>query len=167
MQTKEEYIYKVLLRTLETAETIIKKAILHVEEGKCTEEEILNAKLADDMFPFVKQIQILSDNVKGGLARLSDNQVPKYDDTETTLAELLKRIYTTREFVLTINPSDIKDLDNKTITLPWMPEGMSWSASSYAEKFVLQNTFFHLTTAYNIIRMKGVAIGKMDFLGQI
>ncbi len=167
MQSKEEYIYKVLSRTLDSAETIIKKAAAHVEAGKCSEDEIMNARLTEDMFPFVKQIQILTDNVKGGLARLSNNQVPKYEDNETTLGDLLKRIYMTREFVLTIDPSEIKDLETKNITLPWMPAGMSWSANNYAEKFILQNANFHLVIAYAIIRMKGVEIGKMDYIGEI
>jgi uncharacterized protein len=167
MQTREEYIYKTLLRGLETAETIIKKAITHVEEGKSSEEEIMTAKLAEDMYPFVKQIQVLTDNTKGALARLCGSQIPKYEDNEATLKDLLKRVYTTREFILTLSLEDMKNINEMEIVLPWMPIGMSWSGDSYADKFIMQNIYFHLVTSYNILRNKGVTIGKMDYLGQI
>ncbi len=171
---KETFVYNSLLKILDTAEVLIHKAQSHVSEGKCTESDIINAKLADDMYPFVKQIQVLTDNVKGSISRLAGVEIPKYEDNETTLAELLSRVEKTRSFIKTINPNDIGKIknnedgvDNMTIKLPWMPEGMSWTGAQYINGFVLQNAYFHLVVAYSIIRMKGVNIGKMNFIGNI
>ena len=172
---KTTFIYNSLLKILDTADTILKKVELHVTEGKATEAEVMDWKIIDDMLPFVRQIQVLTDNVKGGLSRISQVEAPKFEDNEKTIAELFARVEKTRAFVKTINISEIgktnsngdNAVDKIIIKLPWMPEGMSWTGKQYTEGFILQNAYFHLITAYSIIRSKGVQIGKMDFIGQI
>lgn len=191
---KTTFIYNTLLGMLDTADRIIKKVEAHVAEGKATEAEVMDWKLIDDMMPFVRQIQVLTDNVKGGLSRICNVAAPKYEDNEKTIAELFARVEKTRVFVKTIdinkigkintcgnkidgaaegediNASEIDtadEVDTMDIKLPWMPEGMSWTGKQYTEGFLLQNCYFHLITAYDIIRSKGVNIGKMDFIGNI
>ncbi len=164
---KETFVYNTLANMLYTAERIIAKAQAHVAEGKATEVEVMDWKLIDDMLPFVRQIQIVTDNVKGAISRLAKVEAPKYEDNETTLSELLKRIDKTRSFISAISSGEIKDLDTLEIKLPWMPEAMSWTGAQYVNGFVLQNAYFHLITAYAIVRAKGVEIGKMDFIGNI
>lgn len=180
---KTTFIYNSLLKILDTADTILKKVELHVTEGKATEAEVMDWKLIDDMLPFVRQIQILTDNVKGALCRITNTENPKFEDNEKTIAELFTRIEKTRTFTKTIDVnkigkinSHINEINNAngadavdamTIKLPWMPEGMSWTGKQYTEGFILQNCYFHLITAYGIVRSKGVQIGKMDFIGNI
>ena len=168
MTNKNIFIYNQLLKMLDTAESIIKKGQAYVEEGKATEAELMEARLIADMMPFVKQIQIISDNVKGAISRMASVENPKMEDTESTFAQLLERIEKTRAFVKTIDADAIStDVDSMTVKLPWMPEGMSWTGKQYFDGFVLQNAYFHVVTAYDILRMKGVQLGKMDFIGNI
>lgn len=177
---KTTFIYNSLLGMLNTTETILKKAEAYVAEGKATEAEVMDWKLIDDMLPFVRQIQILTDNVKGALCRITNTENPKFEDNEKTIAELFTRVEKTRNFIKTIeigktnshineinNANGADAVDEMTIKLPWMPEGMSWTGKQYTEGFILQNAYFHLITAYGIIRSKGAQIGKEDFIGYI
>ncbi len=172
---KTTFIYNSLLGMLNTTETILKKVETHVAEGKAIETEVMDWKLIDDMMPFVRQIQVLTDNVKGGLSRISGVENPKFEDNEKTIAELFARVEKTRAYVKSINVDELAKVnsdgasavDTMAIKLPWMPEGMSWTGKQYTEGFVLQNAYFHLITAYNIIRSKGAQIGKEDFIGHI
>jgi uncharacterized protein len=167
MNTQYEAIYHMLVRACTQVEHIIAKAEDHVRSGAISESELLAASLAPDMFPFVRQIQIASDNIKGGAARLSGVEAPSMDDTETTLASLRERVKRTRAFLDTLSPSDLNKGENLQIRLRWMPERMHMSGHDYASYHLIQNTLFHVVTAYDILRMKGGAIGKSDYIGQI
>lgn len=165
---KEEYkfVYNTLVRSCDNMLHLLQKATDHaVTNGN--EEDLLEGRLASDMFTFKRQVQIFSDNVAGGVARVYGVEKPSMPDTETSLAELIKRIEVTREFASTINPERVEGIDGRKIKLAWMPAGMYFEAGTYLKNFILQNTLFHLVTAYDILRHKGVQIGKQDFLGQI
>ena len=166
MKQEYKFVYDMMLRNCDTMLHLLQKgADFAHEHGNA--EELLQGKLAEDMFNFKRQVQIFSDNVAGGLARVYGVAKPSMPDTENSFAELIERINKTKEFVKTINPETVEGIEGRKINLPWMQEGMYFDATDYLQKFVLQNTFFHLVTAYDILRHKGVQIGKMDFIGSI
>jgi hypothetical protein len=161
------YLKPTLLGVCDQLTRIIQKGEAFVQEGKATEAELIEARLAPDMFPFVRQIQIATDNAKGGVARLAGMVPPVMEDTETTFAALKARVAATRAFVESVPESALENVEGKTVRLQWMPEGMHFAADDYAQLYVLQNTLFHVVTAYDILRMKGVQLGKQDFIGRI
>jgi uncharacterized protein len=167
MTSSYETIYHILLNACEQTLRILEKAEAHVASGASTEESLLHAKLASDMFPFTRQVQIVSDNVKNGVARLAGVEAPVMEDTETTLTALKDRIVRTRKFVEGIAPAALKESEHTPIHLKWMPEGMHYTGSDYATLYIVQNTLFHVVTAYDILRMSGVHIGKSDYIGPI
>ena len=128
---------------------------------------LLNYRLAPDMFPFVRQIQIAADLANGAAARLAGVKVPKHDDTEKTFADLKARIANTVAFVESIQPSDIDGSESRDITLTLGEHTMSFKGQPYLVHFVLPNFYFHCTTAYDILRHCGVELGKRDFIGAI
>lgn len=168
INTKEAYkfIHHVSLRGLDTAGHLLQKGMDFTHDQN-NESELLEAKLAPDMFNFTRQIQIFTDNVAGAIARGAGLAKPSMPDTEKTFRELIDRVNKTKEFVKTIDPEKVEGTDNVQIKLPWMPEGMYFDGQTYFGNFVLQNMMFHLTTAYDILRHKGVQIGKGDFTGQL
>ncbi len=169
LDTTENYkfIYHVFLRSCDTALHLLQKAKDFAKEKSMSDEQILEAKLAPDMYNFKKQIQIFSDNVAGAIARGAGLEKPSMPDTETNLSELIERLEKNILFVKNIDLEKVVNVEDKKIKLPWMPEGMYFEAREYFGNFVLQNTLFHLTTAYDILRNLGAQIGKQDFLGPI
>lgn len=166
---KENYkfIYHVLLRACDTALHLLQKGADFAKDKGISEEELLEEKLAPDMFNLKKQFQIFADNVAGGIARSAQIEKPSFPDTEKTFGELIDRLKKTREFVLSIDPDKIADPAGIKIKLGWMGEGMYFDAHSYISDYIIQNTFFHLITAYDILRHKGANIGKQDYMGTI
>lgn len=128
------------------------------------ESALLNAQLAPDMFPLKKQVQIASDNAKGVSARLAGVEIPSYEDTEETLVELQARIAKTLEFIASIPESAFEGAAERPVTLPYFPNKYM-KGGEYLEQYALANFFFHVTTAYGILRKEGVEIGKADFIG--
>jgi hypothetical protein len=157
----------VFIRTLGNLRAILEKGAAFAEESGLSEENLLNAKLADDMYPLIKQVQIATDNAKGAAARLSGKENPKYEDNEKTLDELYARIDKTVEFLKSFKEEDFAGAEKREISLPWMPEGTYFEASAYFQHFIIANYYFHYTTAYDILRSLGVQIGKTDFIGDI
>lgn len=160
-----KFIHHVLIRACDTAIHLLQKAKDFEKEKSLQESEILDARLAADMFDFKKQIQVFSDNVAGAVARGVGLEKPSMPDTEKTLEELVARVEKTKEFIKSIDPEKVGDLGLRKIKLPWMQEGMYFDAETYFGSFVLQNSMFHLVTAYDILRHMGVQIGKQDFIG--
>lgn len=165
---KEEYkfVYHALLRACDSCLHLLQKGADFAKE-KGSEEEVLNARLAPDMFPYIRQVQIFSDNVAGGVARVYGVEKPSMPDTEKNFSELIERINKTKEFVKSIDPETVEGIDTRKVSLGWMPEGMYFDAKEYLQGFVLQNSFFHLVTSYDILRNLGVQIGKTDFIGNL
>jgi uncharacterized protein len=129
---------------------------------------LLGMRLAPDMFPLVRQVQVVSDMAKNGSARLAGVEPPKFEDTETTIAQLKARIQKALDFVKTVDAKQIDAAADREITFPLGPEHKGhMKGSDYLNHFVLPNYYFHLTTAYDILRHCGVDLGKLDFLAGI
>jgi hypothetical protein len=155
----------VFLRNLDILSTLLAKAAAHAEENKIDPSVFINARLAPDMFPLSAQIQSASDAAKSGSARLAGVPVPSFADTETTFDELQARIEKTKAFLQTLTAAQIDGTEEKTITVKMRANEVSWAGQSYLLTFVLPNFFFHVTTAYDILRHNGVKVGKRDYLG--
>jgi len=144
---------------------VLDKAAGHVEQRKLDPAALLTARLYPDMFPFKRQVQIATDFAKGGVARLAGVEPPPYDDVETSFAELRARVEATLAFLATFEASQIDGSEDRDITLTRRGETSVVKGQPYLQQQALPNFYFHLTTAYAILRHNGVEIGKKDFLG--
>jgi hypothetical protein len=126
---------------------------------------LIGSRLAPDMFPLSRQVQVASDMVKNGAARLAQVELPAFPDTETSFEELQARIEKTVTFLRGITAAQLEGSEARTIVLTFPGREMEFSGADYLSLFVVPNFYFHLTTAYLILRHNGVAIGKTDFMG--
>jgi len=154
------------LRMLDNLSTILDKAVAHAEAKKIDPSIFVNARLAPDMFPLSRQIQIATDMVKGCAARLAGIEVPSYEDNETTFSELKARITKTTEFLNSINSAQIDGSEDRHITVKFGSRELAFLGQAYLFDFVIPNFHFHLTTTYTILRHNGVEIGKKDYTGR-
>jgi hypothetical protein len=154
------------VRMLGNLSTILDKAAAHAEAKKIDPAVFMNARLAPDMFPLSRQVQIATDMVKGCAARLAGIEVPRYDDNETTFAELQARIDKTKAFLQSVNASQIDGSEQREITLKFGSRELSFLGQPYLLDFVLPNFHFHLSMTYAILRHNGVEIGKKDYIGE-
>ena len=145
---------------------ILAKAELYAKNKKFDEKNLLESRLFPDMFPLVKQIQVATDQAKGGCARLAGIEPPKFEDDETTMAQLQDRIAKTIAFIDGIDPVQI-DGASRPIQYTKRDFNFEFSAQQYLTNWVLPNFYFHVTAAYNLLRMGGLEIGKGDFLGSL
>ena len=153
---------------LNALSTLLDKAQAYAEAKKIDPAALLGTRLFPDMFALTRQVQVACDQAKNGAARLADIDPPRYEDTEKTIAELKARIAKTIAFVKTVDAKKIDESANREITFPLGPTNKGhMKGSDYLNHFVLPNFYFHLTTAYNILRHCGGEIGKRDFLGAI
>lgn len=129
-----------------------------------TEEALLGARLAPDMFELKRQVQIATDHAKGAMARLAGIDVPSFPDTEQTFAELYARIDKTLAFVASVPATSVNGREDTIVTLKLRQETMELTAIDYLQGFAMPNFYFHLTTAYDILRHLGMPVGKRDFL---
>ncbi|XGB43619.1 MAG: DUF1993 domain-containing protein [Nodosilinea sp. LVE1205-7] len=156
-----------LLRAVGNLSSILEKASAHGESRGIDPQVLLQSRLYPDMFPLVRQVQIASDLTRRGTARLAGVDAPPLADTETSFPELIHRLQTTIAYLESFKPEQIDGTEDKEFTVP-VGGGHSitmrgWPFLSY---FLLPNVFFHVTTAYAILRHNGVELGKRDFLGQ-
>lgn len=149
---------------LKSLSAILDKAEAFAEAKKIEPSVLVNARLAADMFPLSRQIQIATDGVKGCAARLAEVEVPSYPDTETTFPELKARIEKTVAFLEGIDAARFEGAEDRTIALKLGPTEVEFPAKVYLFQFVIPNVYFHATTTYSILRHNGVEIGKPDFL---
>lgn len=154
-----------LKRTLGNLAAILEKAEQYADTKKVAHQVLLDARLYIDMYPLTRQIQIATDMSKGAGARLAGIEVPKYEDNETSFAELQARIAKTIAFLDSIKPEQLEGAESREITITIRKADLKFSGQDYLLKWVLPNVYFHVTTAYNILRHNGVALGKQDFLG--
>ena len=117
------------------------------------------------MLPLSSQVQIASDNAKGATGRLSGREIPKFEDSESTFDELKARIAKTVDFISSVGAGEIDGSEEKEIVLTIGGNPMTFTGQSYLVNFALPNFYFHVTTAYDILRHKGVPIGKRDYMG--
>jgi hypothetical protein len=156
-----------LVNMLNNLRAILDKAEAFAAERKIEPSVLLNWRLAPDMFPLTRQIQIASDLAKGGAARLAGHEVPSYADNEASFAELKARIEKTVKFIESIPPKEIEGSDERDIALKVGGQELRFKGGPYLVHFVLPNLYFHATAAYAILRRCGLEIGKRDFLGAI
>jgi uncharacterized protein len=154
-----------LVHSLTAMSNILDKAEAFAEAKKMKPDVIPQLRLIADMLPFWRQITIACDHAKGMSARLAGVEVPSFADTETTVAELKERIAKTVAFIQTIPGAAFADAEGRTISIKAGPRDLSFPATQYHLGYALPNFFFHLATAYAILRSNGVEIGKVDFLG--
>ena len=156
----------VFVRALTNLRSILEKGAAHAEARKFKPEVLLNDRLAPDMHPLTRQVQIATDHIKGCAARLAGVEVPKYEDNEVTFEDLYARIDKTVAFIKSLKPEQIDGSENKDISLPTPRGPMEFKGQPYLLFFVLPNVYFHCTTTYSILRHNGVELGKMDFIGK-
>ena len=156
----------VFLHMLDNLAAILDKAQQHAHDHKIEPQVLLNARLAPDMYPLLRQVQIVSDGVKGCAARLAGIAVPSFADTESSFAELQARISKTAEFLRSVTPEQFDGSEERAISLSFLGLELKFSGQDYLLNFVLPNFYFHLSMAYAILRHNGVPLGKMDFLGR-
>ena len=154
-----------LAHMLENLSRILDKAQAHVDAGKIDLPTLMAYRLAPDMFPFFKQVQIACDKSRSVVARLAGLEVPPYPPDETTLGQLQERIVATVEFLRSVSPERIDGTEDKEIVLPVAGQQTRYSGMQMLLGHSLPNVYFHITTAYNILRHIGVPLGKRDYLG--
>ena len=155
----------VFILMLENLSKILDKANVHAETKKIDSTIFVNGRLAPDMFPLSRQVQIATDIVKGCAARLAGIEVPRYEDNEISFSDLQNRIIKTRVFIEGFSASQIDGSEARAITLKFGSKELSFLGQAYLLNFVLPNFFFHLTTVYAILRHSGVEVGKTDYTG--
>lgn len=153
------------VRSLNAMSAILDKAEAFAKAKKIKPEVIPQLRLIADMLPFWRQIAIATDHAKGACARLAGVEIPSYPDTEETLADLKARIAKTIAFLETIPADACEGAEAKTITLTLGGKDRDFPAPVYLWSYAVPNFYFHLTTAYDILRSNGLDIGKADFIG--
>jgi len=155
----------VFIRALNVLATLLNKAVTHAEENGLDPDSLLSARLVDDMYQLSAQIQRASDAAKFGAARLAAISPPSFADEETSFAQLQERIANTIAFLEQVKPEQIDGSEEREIVMKLRDRETHFTGQSYLLTFALPNFLFHVTTAYDILRHKGVKIGKMDYLG--
>ena len=156
-------VFKQMLTSLHD---VLTKAETHAAAKNIDPNALLQARLYPDMFPLLRQVQIAADFAKGIAARLADVELPAYEDNEQTFAELQQRIKKTLAFLDSLNAAQIDGSETREIVLrPGTPKEKKLSGQSYLLHYGLPQFFFHVTTAYTILRHNGVEIGKKDYMG--
>ncbi|ARU29151.1 DUF1993 family protein [Cellvibrio sp. PSBB006] len=151
-------------KMLTNLDLILDKAAAYAEAKKFNSEVLLNARLAPDQFHLIRQVQIACDTAKLGVARLTGKTAPVHEDNETSVAELKARIHDVLAFLSSMNPQDFEGAKERSISQPrW--EGKYLTGFEYAVQHAVPNLYFHITTAYAILRHNGVDLGKKDYLG--
>ncbi|MCP8466109.1 DUF1993 family protein [Pseudomonas sp. ZM23] len=157
----------VFIRMLGNLSAILAKAAAHAEAKSIDPSVLINARLAPDMFPLARQVQIASDSAKGCGARLAGVDVPGFPDDETTFEQLQARIAKTIEFLKSLKEDQFTGAENRTIELQLRGREVTFKGSDFLLGFANPNFYFHITTAYDILRHNGVEVGKTDFLGGV
>jgi hypothetical protein len=155
-----------MLHSLKNLDAIVSKAEAYADADKDIDPAtLIQARLYPNMRPFIFQIRVATDTAKGAAARLSGNTVPSWADEETTFAEVHERIGKAIDYLSSFKPGDFEGAENRAIELKLGPRTVNFNGKDYIADFVLPNFYFHVTTAYNILRHNGVVIGKRDYLG--
>ncbi|WP_313622536.1 DUF1993 domain-containing protein [Achromobacter sp.] len=155
----------VFIRGLNVLATLLEKAAAHAQATGIDPSQLVNARLAPDMYPLSGQIQRTSDASKFAAQRLTQGEAPKFADNETTLEQLQQRIANTIAYLESVTPDQIDGSEGRKVTLSFGEFKPEFQGDDYLLTFALPNFYFHVTTAYGILRQAGVPIGKMDFLG--
>jgi uncharacterized protein len=155
----------VCIRMLSNLSTFLDKAEAFCIAKKVEPSVLLAARLAPDMLPLSKQIHIACDASKFAVSRIIGIDAPKFEDNETSIPEFKERIAATIAYLKTIKPEQLNGTEDKDVQVPIRGTPMTFKAEAYLKHFAMANMWFHVSTAYNILRHNGVELGKMDFLG--
>ena len=155
----------VITHMLGSLSHVLSKAEVHAAERKIDPQVFVNARLAPDMFPLKRQVQIASDNAKGMTSRLAGRDAPKYEDNEDNFAELQARIAKTRDYLASLLSAEFDGAESRPIQIKSGGRELNFTGSQYLTLFAMPNFLFHVTTAYDILRHNGVPLSKPDFLG--
>jgi hypothetical protein len=150
---------------LKNLSAILDKAQAYADARKIDPTVLTSSRLYPDMFTLARQVQTACDTAKGAVARLAGIEIPKYEDTEQTLAELKARIAKTIDFIGTVKGAQIDGSEDKSIVLKIRGQDVNYTGMQYLLGFAHPNFYFHVTTAYDILRHNGVEIGKRDYIG--
>ena len=157
----------VFTRVLGSMLAWLDRAEAHAQARSFDPTNYLGLRLAPDMLPFVRQIQIVSDGAKGCMSRLAGTEIPKWEDNESTLDELRARIRRTLDHVQSFSPAQLEGSDSREIAIPMRSgDTLRFDGESFLKYFALPNFYFHATTTYALLRHAGVELGKADFLGR-
>lgn len=157
----------VFLRMLNNLSAMLDKAAAYTAERKIDESVLLNWRLSPDMFPLLRQVLVAADFAKGTSARLAGVEVPKYPDDEKSFADLQQRIAKTVSFVQALKPADIDGSEDRDIDLTTGGQQLRLKGQPYLLDFALPNFYFHVATAYGLLRACDVGLGKKDFIGAV
>jgi len=150
---------------LKNLSEILTKAEAHALARKIDPAVLIGARLYPDMLPLAKQIQIACDTAKGAVARLAGAEVPRHEDTEQSFAELQQRIARVVAFIESVPAERIDGSEERKILLTLRGQEVTFTGLQYLTGFALPNFYFHVVTAYDILRHNGVELGKRDYLG--
>lgn len=154
-----------LKRMLGNLDSIVTRAEQYATNKDIDPGVLIQARLRPDMLPFVAQIRIATDTAKGAAARLSGSEVPKWADDEETFADVHERIGKAIDYLGTMKPEQFEGAEKRNIELKLGPRTAKFVGTDYITGFVVPNFYFHVTTAYAILRHNGVELGKSDYLG--
>lgn len=157
----------VFQKMLGNLKSILQKAEAHATAKKLDPSSLLLARLFPDMFTLTRQVQIASDVAKGACARLAGQEPPKFEDTESSFADLYARIDKTLAYIGTFKPADLDGQEERDITLSAGARTLQFKGLPFLLHWAIPNLYFHVTTTYAILRHNGVEVGKLDFLGSI
>ena len=160
-----DQLVTVFSQMLGNLDQVLTKAEGDAETRKIDPSVFVNGRLAPDMLPLVRQVQIMTDQVKGGASRLAGQEPPKWADDEKTLADVHERIQKAVKHLQAFKPAHFDGAETRSVELKFPNATLSFTGKDYFLKFVVPNFYFHYTTAYAILRHNGVQIGKRDFLG--
>jgi hypothetical protein len=155
----------VFTRMLNNLSTFLDRAQAHADAKKFDSAVFTTLRLAPDMLPFTAQVLIACDTAKLAVARIAKIEAPKNDDKEASLGELKERIASTLAFIATIKPEQLDGTEAETITMKRASGDVTMTAQDYLLHFAHPNMYFHITTAYDLLRQGGVELGKRDYLG--
>lgn len=154
-------------RGLSSLKTILAKGAAHAAAKKIDEGVLLNARLFPDMFPLTRQVYIATDFARGTVARLAGSEPPKWEDRETTFADLIARVDRAIDAVKSFTPAQIEGSEARPVTRPVRGEPKTFTGINYLLQYSLPNFYFHVATAYGILRSNGVELAKGDFIGAL
>ena len=157
--------YDVFKRALMQLQHVMEKAVANAEARKFETGVLVGARLAPDMLPFARQVQLTSDFAKNSMARLAGIDAPKFEDNETTMDELFARVKKTIDFIDSVPAASLEGSETRDIKIPLRDRTVEFKGLAFLQHWAIPNFFFHHVTAYNLLRHNGVDIGKRDFLG--
>ncbi len=152
---------------LQNLDNIVSKAEAYAEANDIEHSALLQARLFPTMRDFIVQVQVTTDIAKGCAARLTGSDMPKWSDDEETFANVHSRIKKTMDFIATFEPEQFEGCETRELEIKLGSHTVNFTGQSYLLGFVLPNFYFHMTTAYNLLRHSGLDLGKRDFLGEI